>query len=73
MNYAKMLEYHNSNNADCTIAVLPVPMKEASRFGIMIPMKKNELLSLKKSLLSLRVIWLQWVSISSIGSCCVNC
>ncbi len=35
MNYAKMLEYHNSNNADCTIAVLPVPMKEASRFGIM--------------------------------------
>lgn len=35
MNYAKMLAHHKENNADCTIAVLPVPMKEASRFGIM--------------------------------------
>ena len=30
-----MLSCHKANNADCTIAVLPVPMKEASRFGIM--------------------------------------
>lgn len=35
MNYDKMLDHHKANNADCTIAVLPVPMKEASRFGIM--------------------------------------
>lgn len=35
MNYAKMLGYHKVNNADATIAVLEVPMKEASRFGIM--------------------------------------
>lgn len=35
MNYAKMLAHHKENNADCTIAVLPVPIKEASRFGIM--------------------------------------
>ena len=35
MNYAKMLAHHKACNADCTIAVLPVPMKEASRFGIM--------------------------------------
>ena len=35
MNYADMLSCHKANNADCTIAVLPVPMKEASRFGIM--------------------------------------
>ena len=35
MNYAKMLDYHINSNADATIAVIEVPMKEASRFGIM--------------------------------------
>ena len=35
MNYAKMLEYHKNCGADATIAVIEVPMKEASRFGIM--------------------------------------
>ena len=35
MNYAKMLKFHKENNADATIAVIEVPMKEASRFGIM--------------------------------------
>ncbi len=35
MNYDKMLDAHKKANADATIAVLPVPMKEASRFGIM--------------------------------------
>ena len=35
MNYAKMLEYHKQQNADCTIAVIDVPIEEASRFGIM--------------------------------------
>lgn len=35
MNYDKMLQAHKENNADATIAVIPVPMKEASRFGIM--------------------------------------
>lgn len=35
MNYAKMLAYHNDCNADATIAVIEVPLKEASRFGIM--------------------------------------
>ena len=35
MDYAKMLAFHKANNADCTIAVLEVPMEEASRFGIM--------------------------------------
>ncbi len=35
MNYDKMLDYHKANNADATIAVIGVPMKEASRFGIM--------------------------------------
>lgn len=35
MNYDAMLNYHKANNADATIAVIEVPMKEASRFGIM--------------------------------------
>ena len=35
MDYAKMLKYHNECGADATIAVIEVPMKEASRFGIM--------------------------------------
>ena len=30
-----MLSYHKEHNADATIAVIEVPMKEASRFGIM--------------------------------------
>ncbi len=35
MDYAKMLAAHKAANADCTIAVMEVPLKEASRFGIM--------------------------------------
>ena len=35
MNYARMLAFHNESKADATIAVIEVPMKEASRFGIM--------------------------------------
>ncbi len=35
MNYAKMLAYHKEHKSDATIAVIGVPMKEASRFGIM--------------------------------------
>ena len=34
MDYAEMLETHKKNNADLTIAVMPVPWEEASRFGI---------------------------------------
>ena len=35
MNYAKMLAFHKESKADATIAVIEVPMREASRFGIM--------------------------------------
>ena len=35
MDYSKMLAEHVAHNADCTIAVIDVPMNEASRFGIM--------------------------------------
>ena len=35
MDYDKMLEAHKAAGADCTIACMKVPMKEASRFGIL--------------------------------------
>ncbi len=35
MNYADMIKYHKKNNAACTIAVIDVPIEEASRFGIL--------------------------------------
>ena len=36
MDYEVMLDYHKANKADVTIAVMPVPMEAASRFGIMV-------------------------------------
>ena len=35
MDYNKMLDYHKEKNAACTIAVIDVPLEEASRFGIL--------------------------------------
>ncbi|MBO5166405.1 MAG: glucose-1-phosphate adenylyltransferase [Lachnospiraceae bacterium] len=36
MDYEVMLDFHKANGADVTIAVMPVPLEEASRFGIVI-------------------------------------
>ena len=36
MDYEVMLDYHKANKADVTIACMPVPIEEASRFGIMV-------------------------------------
>ena len=36
MDYEVMLDFHKENNADVTIAAMPVPMEEAKRFGIVI-------------------------------------
>ena len=35
MDYSKMIDFHKKHNADATIAVIDVPIEEASRFGIM--------------------------------------
>ena len=35
MDYSKMINFHEENKADCTIAVIEVPIEEASRFGIL--------------------------------------
>jgi len=36
MDYEVMLDFHKEKGSECTIAVMPVPMEEAKRFGIMI-------------------------------------
>ncbi|MBO4391496.1 MAG: glucose-1-phosphate adenylyltransferase [Lachnospiraceae bacterium] len=43
MDYEVMLEYHKSNNADLTIAAMPVPIEEASRFGVVITDETNRI------------------------------
>lgn len=43
MDYEVMLDYHKANNADVTIAAMPVPIEEASRFGIVITDENNRI------------------------------
>ncbi len=43
MDYAKMLYAHKKSGADCTISVLEVPLKEASRFGILSADENNKI------------------------------
>lgn len=43
MDYSKMLDYHKKKGADCSIAVIEVPIKEASRFGIMSTREDGEI------------------------------
>lgn len=43
MDYEVMLDYHKANKADITIASMPVPMEEASRFGIVITDENNQI------------------------------
>ena len=43
MDYEVMLDFHKQNNADVTIAVMPVPMEEASRFGIVVADEENRI------------------------------
>ena len=41
MDYSKMIAFHEQNDADATIAVMPVPIEEASRFGILATDEEN--------------------------------
>ena len=43
MDYEVMLDFHKENNADVTIAAMPVPIEEASRFGIVITDEENKI------------------------------
>lgn len=43
MDYEVMLDFHKENHADVTIATMPVPLGEASRFGIVITDEENRI------------------------------
>ena len=48
MDYEAMLEFHKQNAADVTIAVMPVSMEEASRFGIMITDENSRIIDFEE-------------------------
>ena len=48
MNYAKMLDYHKKQNAVASIAVMPVSLEEATRFGIMITDDENRIVDFEE-------------------------
>ena len=48
MDYSKMLKQHKETGADCTIAVLDVPLDQASRFGIMNTDEDNRILEFEE-------------------------
>ncbi|MCM1106057.1 MAG: glucose-1-phosphate adenylyltransferase [Blautia sp.] len=48
MDYEVMLDFHKANHADVTIATMPVPMEEASRFGIVIADEKKRILEFEE-------------------------
>lgn len=43
MDYELMLNYHKEHNADITIACMPVPIEEASRFGVVLTDDDNRI------------------------------
>ena len=73
MNYAKMLAYHKEMNADATIAVIEVPMKEASRFGIMNTDGEGHIVEFEEKPEHPKSNLASMVSTYSTGSFCAKC
>lgn len=48
MDYEVMLDFHKENHADVTIATMPVPLEEASRFGIVIADENKKILEFEE-------------------------
>ena len=48
MDYSKMIAYHEEKGADATIAVIKVPIEEASRFGIMNTNEEGKIVSFEE-------------------------
>ena len=48
MDYEVMLDFHKENNADVTIAAMPLPIEEASRFGIVITDENKKILEFEE-------------------------
>jgi glucose-1-phosphate adenylyltransferase len=73
MDYSKMLAYHKEKAADVTIAVLEVPLDEASRFGIMNTRKDDSIYEFeekpenpKSKLASMGVYIFNWASLKQL-------
>ena len=62
-----MLDFHKENKCAATIAVLEVPLEEASRFGIMNTDENDRIYELKKNRLIQKVILHLWEYIFSHG------
>ncbi len=70
MDYEVMLDFHKQNNADVTIAVMPVPMEEASRFGIVVADEEHKICEFqekpaepKSNLASMGIYIFNWKSL----------
>ncbi len=48
MDYEVVLDYHKANKADITLATLPVPLEEASRFGVVITDENKQILEFEE-------------------------
>ncbi len=48
MDYEVMLDFHKTNNAEVTLAVMPVPIEEASRFGIVIADENRKIMDFEE-------------------------
>lgn len=48
MDYEVMLDYHKEKNADITLATIPVPIEEASRFGVTITDQEGRILEFEE-------------------------
>ncbi|MCD8022715.1 MAG: glucose-1-phosphate adenylyltransferase [Lachnospiraceae bacterium] len=48
MDYEVMLDFHKAHNADVSIAVMPVPMEEAGRFGVVVTDENDHILEFQE-------------------------
>ena len=48
MDYEVMLDFHKANNADITLACIPVPIEEANRFGVVITDENKQILEFEE-------------------------
>ena len=61
MDYEVMLDFHKQNGSECTIAVMPVPMEEAKRFGIMITDENKRIVDFEEKPANRAVTLHPWV------------
>lgn len=67
MDYEVMLDYHKEHKADVTIAAMPVPIEEASRFGVVVAEEDGQISEFQEKPPEPKSNWRLWESISSAG------